>query len=95
MRYHTRDEYAKLKPERKKEIKEWSASQQDVKKQNVAAVKSLQDRIEALSLQLEKMSQPVSQSIKAAKSALKPKNPLKPPVHFNQRSADKEEKPDP
>ena len=91
LRYHTKEEYAKLNNEQKKELKEWRASQQQVKKQNVAAVKSLQDRIEFLSMKLEEMSQPMLQSVKAATSTLKPKNPLKPPVRFNQRE-DGEEK---
>ena len=93
LRYHTKQEYFKLKPEQKKELKEWRASQQEVKKQNIAAVQTLQSQVEALTSKLEEISRPVAdaiQSVKATKSILK--NPLKPPPRFNQRNDNGEEK---
>ena len=62
-----------------------------MKKQNIAAVNTLQEQVQALTLKLSEISRPVAdavQSVKAAKSLLKPKNPLRPPVRFNQRDND-------
>ena len=98
LRYHTKKEYIRLKPEQKKELKEWRESQQEVKKQNISAVNTLQEQVQALTQKLSEISRPIAdavQSVKAAKSLLKPKNPLRPPVRFNQRDNDDgEERPD-
>ena len=93
LRYHTKQEYFKLKPEQKKELKEWRASQHEAKKQNIAAVQVLQSQVKALTTKLEELSRPVAdaiQSIKATNSILK--NPLKPPPRFNQRKDNGEER---
>ena len=47
-----------------------------------------------MTLTLNEMSKPVAeavQSVRAAKLILKPKNPFKPPVRFNQHKGDDEE----
>ena len=67
-------------------MKKWRESQHEVKKQNIAAVHSLQTQVEALTLGLWEISQPVAdaiQLVKAAKSILK--NLLKTPPRFNQQ----------
>lgn len=75
-------------------MKEWRESQREMKKQNIAAVNTLQEQVQALTIKLSEISKPVAdavQAVKSTKSILKPKNPLKPPVRFNQRKDNKEE----